>query len=540
MGRLAGLLSNGIGLAMEAASSNGNGKPTTRAYDSSTYERSNALQSPQISRRSPAYEDSRQDFPRSVNYQDYSNDDIDVKVSIEGDCETVPDSDSRDSNKWRTSNDDSGEYSIQQSPRMLPSTTLGRLIRPVIIPQRRPEDKSRGWLRAYAPALMDCGIDQDEFIYFLDSFNEASKSSPYLDVVNIAALGVGFAPGITPMIVSMAVPVATRFAKQAQTKHQSGSFLDKANAQLFAPHGLFAMVMTFKPDDQSQVLSVDTSSTSPRAMQGSPFSPMGNRGNVQPAQHTTYGEFQLPPSAPLIFPDAQPSSSDQPKNSLAKMGDFVADYNDRRAQARYAQANPSSALSVGPAPTFASRFGDPSYASNRSQDKSDRKALKHQRKADKKGGRHGLIGGARGMLASPGGAQTGAPAQAPPKQGLLKSLKGMGMQNDVLYLMIVNKPSQRDTDIANERAALAARMSSAPRQEYRPQLQFQSLEWAAERNAPVRRGVGPVEGYGRDDYGSRLGAAYGAESDLPPRYTPRAGSGAYARREEPLYCVPTL
>ena len=38
MGRLGGLLSNGIGLAMEAASSNGGGKPTTRVYDSSTYE----------------------------------------------------------------------------------------------------------------------------------------------------------------------------------------------------------------------------------------------------------------------------------------------------------------------------------------------------------------------------------------------------------------------------------------------------------------------------------------------------------------------
>ena len=38
MGRLAGLLSNGIGLAMEAAASNGNSKPTTRVYDSSTYE----------------------------------------------------------------------------------------------------------------------------------------------------------------------------------------------------------------------------------------------------------------------------------------------------------------------------------------------------------------------------------------------------------------------------------------------------------------------------------------------------------------------
>jgi hypothetical protein len=44
------------------------------------------------------------------------------------------------------------------------------------------------------------------------------KSSPYLDAVNVAGLGVGFAPGITPMLVSMAVPVAVRMAKTTQTE----------------------------------------------------------------------------------------------------------------------------------------------------------------------------------------------------------------------------------------------------------------------------------------------------------------------------------
>ncbi|MCJ1393149.1 hypothetical protein MMC18_006021 [Xylographa bjoerkii] len=540
MGKLAGLLSNGIGLAMEAASSNGGGKPTTRVYDSSTYESefnkncstvskltqggSTALRSPQTRRRSPA------------NYQDYSPDDIDVKRSVEEDYETAPASNSRD-RKWNDSNGGNGQYSNQQYPRTLPLTTLGRLACPVIIPQRRPEDKSRGWFRAYAPALMDCGIDQTEFITFLDSFNEASKSSPYLDVVNVAALGVGFAPGITPMIVSMAVPVATRFAKQAQTKHQSGSYLDKANARLFAPRGLFAMVMTFKPDQQSQILSVDRSSSSSQAMQGSPFSPLGNRENLQNARNTTYGEFQLPPSAPLIFLESQPSSSDQPKNSLVRIGDFVADYNDRRAQARYAQANPDSALSVGPAPTFASRFGDPNYVSSRSQSKSDKKALKAKRKADKKGGRLSLIGGVRGMVAGPG-AQSGAP-----RQGLLKSLKGMGMQNDVLYLMIVNKPTQRESDMATDRAASAARASYAPQmppQDYYPQPQYRSSEWNTSVVQPAGQGFVQVESYAHDDYGYQQRDAYQEESDLPPRYTPQAGSGSFVQRREPLFCVPTL
>lgn len=45
---------------------------------------------------------------------------------------------------------------------------------PVIIPQRRPRNKDRGFVRAYAPVLQDCGISQDVFLQFLE----------YLDTVN--------------------------------------------------------------------------------------------------------------------------------------------------------------------------------------------------------------------------------------------------------------------------------------------------------------------------------------------------------------------
>ena len=53
----------------------------------------------------------------------------------------------------------------------------GRLSCPIVIPQRRPGDGTRGWVRAYAPDLMTCGIDQSSFLNFLDSFNEASRVS---------------------------------------------------------------------------------------------------------------------------------------------------------------------------------------------------------------------------------------------------------------------------------------------------------------------------------------------------------------------------
>lgn len=46
---------------------------------------------------------------------------------------------------------------------------------PVIIPQRRPRAKDRGFVRAYAPVLHDCGVSQEVFLKFLKSWHQASK-----------------------------------------------------------------------------------------------------------------------------------------------------------------------------------------------------------------------------------------------------------------------------------------------------------------------------------------------------------------------------
>jgi hypothetical protein len=105
-------------------------------------------------------------------------------------------------------------------PLPIPVQTNNSLPLPIIIPQRRPENKSRGWMIAYPPCLSPLGISQDTFVRFLTDFNKACQASPALDAVNLAAFGVGFAPGIAPMVVSMVVPVAVKMAKNAQTKTQ--------------------------------------------------------------------------------------------------------------------------------------------------------------------------------------------------------------------------------------------------------------------------------------------------------------------------------
>ena len=52
-----------------------------------------------------------------------------------------------------------------------------RLEVPVVLPQRRPQTKMRGFVRAYAPVLEDCGISQAAWMDFLDHFHESIKVS---------------------------------------------------------------------------------------------------------------------------------------------------------------------------------------------------------------------------------------------------------------------------------------------------------------------------------------------------------------------------
>lgn len=63
---------------------------------------------------------------------------------------------------------------------------------PVVIPQRRPGSKTRGFIRAYAPMLSDYDIDQETFLTFLKSFHKASHvCNPVLDFLGrLEVLGV--------------------------------------------------------------------------------------------------------------------------------------------------------------------------------------------------------------------------------------------------------------------------------------------------------------------------------------------------------------
>lgn len=57
----------------------------------------------------------------------------------------------------------------------LNTSQLNRLPCPVILPQRRPRDRTRGFVRAYAPVLQNAGINQETWLRVMDDFYESSK-----------------------------------------------------------------------------------------------------------------------------------------------------------------------------------------------------------------------------------------------------------------------------------------------------------------------------------------------------------------------------
>ena len=92
------------------------------------------------------------------------------------------------------------EHALQLQPAFAPWP----LPKTILLPQRRPHDRRRGFVRAYAPSLGECsGIDQTTFIDFITDWDKAARASPVFDVLNLASFAVGLVPDtVRPLLPS--------------------------------------------------------------------------------------------------------------------------------------------------------------------------------------------------------------------------------------------------------------------------------------------------------------------------------------------------
>ena len=101
-----------------------------------------------------------------------------------------------------------------------PGQELGKLALPVVLPQRRPKDRSRGFIRAYAPDLTSCGIDQAMFLDFLETFSLASQASPWINAINLAGFAFMALPTGISQAASLALMMAVKVAKNMHSRHR--------------------------------------------------------------------------------------------------------------------------------------------------------------------------------------------------------------------------------------------------------------------------------------------------------------------------------
>ncbi|KAI4213213.1 MAG: hypothetical protein LQ351_004159 [Letrouitia transgressa] len=347
----------------------------------------------------------------------------------------------------------------QEHPPPAYTERAGRLPAPVIIPQRRPETKSRGFVRAYAPALDDCGIDQSTFMDFHDGFDKATNKQGWFHASNIAAaLGVisytaAMSPDLIVHFAAVIVHTSIETGRRVYNTKKTNTYLDQMNETLFKPHGLYAMIMTYKSGSSqaSELINVnDHIANSVYARQS------GGRSNYRSASGKTHGAAEMPEACPLIFPNLQAASGVEKENAFKRAANFAREYSDRRAQATFEAKNPNtSQLHVGPRQEFSSRFADPNHPVNNgglitlltggvyspAARKRERRALRDARRAEM-----GLP--PRGRRKSSARSETGQ------KGGLLSSAKRK-LHEDVLYLMVVNMPSDEEMRAAASTMARA-------------------------------------------------------------------------------------
>ncbi|KAL8658263.1 MAG: hypothetical protein Q9202_007605 [Teloschistes flavicans] len=248
-------------------------------------------------------------------------------------------------------------------PPHVTGTKQEQLALPIILPQRRPKERSRGFVRAYAPVLENCGIDQTTWLAFLDAFQKSSAANPWLECMNFAAFAAIAVPvpGVA-FAIEAVIREATKLTMELQSRQRTNRALYTLNQNFFRPRGLYCLVMTYDPDSRARVQEINL--TSNIAQHSS--SPTG-LANFKAADGTTHRDWQFPETAPLVFPGldqlAEETKGDgaQKKKKVAETYKYVANYWDKRATAAYQAQHPNTPLAQGPKGEFTSRYADPTH-----------------------------------------------------------------------------------------------------------------------------------------------------------------------------------
>ena len=373
-------------------------------------------------------------------------------VEDEEDWELDEAGDAKDSAEAATSEDDGEKPDVRKilqkflTDHPLPPSPADHapLPCPIVIPQRRPRTKSRGFVNAYAPILQNVGISQASWMDFLKTFHKASQASPVFGAILIAGHLAGYVPSVAAMVASTVLQVGAGAAIAVHSRMRTNTFLDDVNEHYFRPRGLYVLLISYKgsrthwsaePLDISHAVTKSVDPADKEKNSGT----LGAKAkhNLQWASGTSHGGMEMPECAPLIFPalddavDAGSASQDPSGKKPSKFksaSKFVAEYSDRRAQAKFQGETPEASLNVPMDKQFASRYSDPNHPASSGSlislltggkvDPMSMRKQKDQAKKDK-----------RGFMGPLGVVRQYQPVRRLMRQG-------------VLYMMVVNMPGE--------------------------------------------------------------------------------------------------
>ncbi|KAF5632677.1 hypothetical protein F52700_6213 [Fusarium sp. NRRL 52700] len=258
------------------------------------------------------------------------------------------------------------ESFIVDHPRPVVGLEAPSLPNPIVIPQRRPGNKERGFVEAYAPDLQSFGIDEETFLDFIRATNKAVQASKWLYAIQVAALGTGFIPNHIAMGASAAVQIVAGIVTKTEIRWKTNSFMDRANANFFQPRGLYCLVMSYKPVATGEKAKIDPVQAviNHEHSTGSGIASKVKSNLRNPRAGVSHGQESLPDSvATLVYPAPANATPETPtkKKVFARLNDYF----DRRAQARYAAESKGDVLSSTPQKPFSNRYLDPNHpASN--------------------------------------------------------------------------------------------------------------------------------------------------------------------------------
>ena len=192
--------------------------------------------------------------------------------------------------------------------------------------------------------------------------------------------------------------------------------------------------MTYKPGSKNESELLDFDSAAATAIDARASDDKSKMQDYKPSSGKMYDQ-QIPEVCALVFPDIDKASSEQQENAFKRSLNFTRDYYDRRSQAEFAARNPESKLNA-QEQHFAGSHGDPTKYEN-----------------------SGILGVATGGRVDPRRRRWDRRNQlrqrlgkdpAPSGSGVLgrEPLVKKALKDSILYLMIVNMPSEEELQAA--------------------------------------------------------------------------------------------